>query len=238
MPVNMYVYVGVAILAMFFGYFFGLFEGRGQGYKKREKEEEQSSKTGSDSSLLAQPSAHLQPSVPEISTASSLQPSLLRLSRDESGQLCLHLEEELVNTSSLTSDQRKRLVALLTLIRPWLENGKPQPVAPPPPAADPMSQPTPRPIAPPAPIPGVEEKPLPDAPQSMVAQIDAIMQANLAGTPLESQGIKLRESPEGGVLVYVGSNIYQTINDVPDEPIKEIIRASITAWEKKFTPGL
>ena len=31
--------IGIALVAMFFGYGFGLWEGRSQGYKKRKKEE-------------------------------------------------------------------------------------------------------------------------------------------------------------------------------------------------------
>jgi hypothetical protein len=60
----------------------------------------------------------------------------------------------------------------------------------------------------------------------------------MAGTPLMEKGIRLQESPEGGVIVWVGMNKFQGVEDVPDEQIKAAIRTAIAAWESKFTPGL
>lgn len=248
MPVNYTLYIGVAIFAMFFGYFFGLFEGRSQGYKKRKKEEEQEGK--------AMPEAGVEPqATPAIVAPPPPPPSLLRLSQDESGRLRLDLDDQHIDTSALTSGQRKRLIELLTLMRPWLEVPKPPPASTPTPqpvsvsSAVPTPQPVPLPPAPASPPPMPAARPMPTAPvtpteppaempNSMVAQIDAILQASLVGTPLQDQGIKLRESPEGSVLVHVGSKVYQSVEDIPDEVIKAAIRAAIAVWERKFTPGL
>jgi hypothetical protein len=52
------------------------------------------------------------------------------------------------------------------------------------------------------------------------------------------KGIRLQESPEGGVIVWVGMSKFQGVEDVPDEQIKAAIRAAISVWESKFTPGL
>jgi len=71
-----------------------------------------------------------------------------------------------------------------------------------------------------------------------VAQINSVLQARLAGTPLADKGVRLQESLEGGVLVWVGINKYESIDDVPDEQIKAAIRAAIVEWENKYTPGL
>jgi hypothetical protein len=73
---------------------------------------------------------------------------------------------------------------------------------------------------------------------SIVQQIDTVLQARLVGTPLAKQGIRLQESIQGGVEVYVGMEKFNTVDDVPDETIKAAIRAAIGEWEKKFTPGL
>lgn len=73
---------------------------------------------------------------------------------------------------------------------------------------------------------------------SIVSQIDTILQMHLQGTPLEERGIFLTESPEGGVAVYVGLTRYNGIAEVPDPEIKEAIRAAIAEWEDKYTPGL
>jgi hypothetical protein len=73
---------------------------------------------------------------------------------------------------------------------------------------------------------------------SMVQQIDTVLQARLVGTPLAKQGIRLQDSIQGGVEVYVGGQKFLAVDDVPDETIKAAIRAAIAEWEKKYTPGL
>lgn len=251
MPINYTFYVVVAIFAMFFGYFFGLIEGRMQGYKKRKKEEEKERQAAPEAAAPPSPAVEAPPAPQPLPP-----PSLLRLFQDENGQLGLDLDDQRVNTAALTGQQRKRLVELLTRMRPWLDVPKPpasaptpqpasvsrqspapQPTPPPPsaPAVPPYSTPAPKAIVP-GPIVPIESPP--KAPDSIVTQIDAILQARLIGTPLEDQGIKLREAPDGSVLVHVGSRVYQSVEEVPDETIKVALRAAIAEWEKKFTPGL
>ena len=69
-------------------------------------------------------------------------------------------------------------------------------------------------------------------------QIDHILQSRLVGTPLEDKGIRLMESIQGGVQVWVGMNKFESIDDVPDNEIQQAIRAAIAEWENKYTPGL
>ena len=135
-------------------------------------------------------------------------------------------------------------------MRPWLE-GKavPASVTNTPPAAQsnpvsdlrqeyfaPSTPPAPRPAPRPATI-APEDRPAAPA-GSIVSQIDSILQARLGGTPLEDRGVFLAQSPEGGVMVYVGLTKYMGVNDVPDPEIKAAIRAAIAEWENKYTPGL
>jgi hypothetical protein len=82
-----------------------------------------------------------------------------------------------------------------------------------------------------------EDRPAAPA-NSIVGQIDAILQERLAGTSLSERGVFLTQSPEGGVSVYIGLTRYNGIDDVPDPEIKAAIRAAITEWETKYTPGL
>lgn len=82
-----------------------------------------------------------------------------------------------------------------------------------------------------------EDRPIAPA-GSIVTQIDSVLQTRLVGTPLEDRGVFLTQSPEGGVMVYVGLTKYAGIDDVPDPEIKAAIRAAITEWEDKYTPGL
>jgi len=181
-------------------------------------------------------------------------PGLMRI-KNENGIMTLDLDGVRVNPSSLSPDQRKRLIEMLNVMRPWLE-GKPAPVTthtPPPlrsqqapvssPQKAPMnidSQPVPSqpvPISIPVSAPKKDDKPV-AAPTSMVGQINVILQARIVNTKLAEQGVTLLESPTGGVNVYVGLNKFEGIDAVPDEEIKAAIRAAIAEWERKYTPGL
>jgi hypothetical protein len=73
---------------------------------------------------------------------------------------------------------------------------------------------------------------------SIVQQIDTVLQERLLNSPLAKRGIRLQESIQGGVEVYVGLNKFLAVDDVPDEEIKAAIRAAIAEWERKYTPGL
>ena len=224
----------IALLAMFFGYGFGLFEGRGQGYKKRKAEEEQEPKEKREPT----------PS-PSTVTVEVDDPGLLRI-KNENGYLTLDLDGTRVNTSSLSPDQRKRLIEMLNVIRPWLENKST------PPMVIPSTHPQPAPVAQSfdtasplsaspqdKPSASTAKSDRPAAPaSSIVGQIDSILQQHLVGTPLEERGVFLAQSPEGGVNVYVGLTRYNGVDDVPDAEIKAAIRAAIADWENKYTPGL
>ncbi|HEX6034242.1 MAG TPA: hypothetical protein VFY83_07390 [Anaerolineales bacterium] len=233
------------IAGLAFVYLFGLFEGRGQGYKRRKAEEEQES--------TAQPP----PPAPKPETIAVEDPGLMRIKK-ENGSFVLDLDGQRVNPISLSSEQRKRLIDVLNIMRPWLEGRAApasqlpaQPDAPPAtveerlnafgsPSPIPPSAPPQQPAQPPAARAGTiakEDRPVAPA-NSIVGQIDSILQTRLAGTHLEGRGIFLAQSPEGGVAVFVGLTRYHGIDDVPDPEIKSAIRAAISEWENKFTPGL
>jgi len=235
------------IAAVIFVYVFGIFEGRNQGRKKRVAEEQEEKKEA----------------VPPPETIKVNDPGLLRI-KNENGALTLDLDGTRVDALLLSPNQRKRLVELLNLIRPWVE-GKPIQVTLPQPAPDlsfesrlnaisaPPPAPTSTPVQPALLTPSfisAQDKPATSvpskkkddkseaAPTTMVGQINAILQLNIANTPLASQGITMTESLSGGVTVYVGVNKYEGVEDVPNEDVKAAIRAAITEWEQKYTPGL
>lgn len=238
------------IAGLVFVYLFGLFEGRGQGYKRRKAEEEQEKKE-----QPASPAAK-----PESITVDD--PGLLRI-KNEDGSFVLDLDGRRVNPITLSSEQRRRLIDMLNIMRPWLEGRsvpapESRPSSPQPTTLDERlsafggtpteSKPAaPRPAAPA--FPPIAQPPAsrtstmakedrPAAPaNSIVGQIDAILQTRLAGTSLEGRGVFLAQSPEGGVSVYVGLTRYNGIDDVPDPEIKAAIRAAISEWENKYTPG-
>jgi hypothetical protein len=227
------------IAGLVFVYVFGLFEGRSQGRKRRIAEEHEEKKK--------------QPASPPA-TVKADDPGLLRI-KNENRALTLDLDGARVEATSLSSDQRKRLIELLSLMRPWLE-GKPvpapapavppaspapstQPTHAPAPVSSAIPQPVPTPITPASTPPKTkrDEKPA-VVPTSIVEQINEILQARIVNTNLASRGVTLLESPTGGVNVYVGINKYEGIDSVPDEEAKAAIRAAIAEWENKYTPGL
>jgi len=221
------------VAGLVFVYLFGLFEGRSQGRKRRMSEEEKEKKEK-----------------PAPEPVKMDDPGLLRI-KNENGVMKLDLDGNRVNSTSLTAGQRKRLIEMLNVMRPWLE-GKPAsvpaPTDPPPPKPKPASNlhqgttlqpaklPTPSKPVQPSPAKKNDE---PDAPPtSIVGQINSILQKNLHNTPLASRGISLMESPTGSVRVFIGVQRFEMIDDVPDDEIKAAIRAAIAEWEEKYTPGL
>lgn len=228
------------IAVVIFVYVFGLFEGRGQGYKRRKAEEAEEKKN--------QPAPV--PPAPQTVTVKVDDPGMLRIKNDN-GTIALDLDGSRVDTSSLNADQRKRLIDMLNLMRPWLEGkAASAPLANTPSAAPsnlvadlrqefsaPSMPPAPQPAAPKPATIAPEDRPVAPA-GSIVSQIDSILQARLVGTPLEDRGVFLAQSPEGGVMVYVGLTKYMGVNEVPDPEIKAAIRAAISEWENKYTPGL
>lgn len=234
--------IGISLAAMFFGYFFGLFEGRGQGYKKRKKEE------ASDPSLrpVVVQAAPAPPPAPVVNPmpapVAPQDHTLLRLSLDQRERPCLDLDGQRIDTSKMEPQQRKRLIDLMVVMRPWIEPGPvagrtqtgPLPTTPNmQPIATPPSGPPPAAATFPA---GSAAEPV-SAPTTMVGQIDAILQSKLIGTPLATRGIRLVESVQGGAMVIVGLNRYAGVGDVPDPEVQATIRAAIAEWERKYTPG-
>lgn len=214
------------LVGLVFVYIFGLYEGRSQGRKRRMAEEEQEKK---------------EKPAPKPESIKVDDPGLLRI-RNENGIMTLDLDGQRVQPTALTPDQRKRLIEMLNVMRPWLE-GKPAPI-PAPAAPPPTAPPPPQAIAPALATQAKPSSPIKKkdeveaAPPSIVGQINMILQQRIVNTPLVSRGVSLMESPSGGVNVFVGVKRYEALDDVPDEEIKDAIRAAIAEWEVKFTPGL
>ena len=183
------------------------------------------------------------------------EPSLLKLTSEDGFRVQIEMDGAPL-TAPLTADRKKRLIELLSHVRPWLEGGTaaPQPAAPLQPVAKPVVappaalEPAPVPAAPPVikPVPVKltlnPQKPKVDAETefkllSMVKQIDVVLQRRIAGTPLETMGIHLNDTLQGGLEVQVGSQKYEMIDDVPDPNIQAAIRAAIAEWEQKHVPG-
>ena len=230
MDANGIVMIVVAVLSIFFGYGFGWFEwGRKlKVYQRAEAQGAQEPKI-KDEPPTAPPPAPLPPLPHE-------EPALLSL-READGRLRVEFGGAPLEVDTISTDQRRHLIEVVTRLRPWIE-GRGAPKSPTPPAPvsvpsmPPVLQPTPnRPVA----APAKKEEP---AAQSMVAQIDEILQQRIMNTSLEHLGLRLEETPGGGVTVIVGSDRYASVGEVPDTEVQTALRAAIAVWERKFTPGL
>ena len=236
MEISLLVLVGIALATMFFGYFFGLLEGRGQGYKKGKKEEAEARRGLPITSAVTGPAP-----------TSEERRSLLELGLSESGQPRLHVDGREVDALGASAAQRRRLIDLMVMLKPWVEPGSTPGLVPPSPSASrpaTLDRPGPAPAraassaAPTqAPTPAPAATPIAIAQMSLVTQIDSILQGRIAGTPLAARAIRLAESLHGGAIVFVGSTQYDGVDKVPDPEIQSAIRAAIAEWEKKYTPG-
>jgi hypothetical protein len=173
--------------------------------------------------------------------------SLLRLKK-ENNKVVVEMDGKILS-GSLTPDGKKRLLELISHVRPFIEGG--QPVQQP--AIKPVTTQPPQVSFTPASPVTSEVKPVsifatgkpakkldPEkefALLSIVQQIDSVLQKKLAGTPLEDKKISLKDSPQGAVEVHIGLQKYDSIDNVPDEKIRSIIRAAISEWENKYIPG-
>nr|BAL52541.1 hypothetical protein HGMM_F01E07C13 [uncultured Chloroflexota bacterium] len=164
-------------------------------------------------------------------------PALLRLFLDEAQRPRLEMNGVLL-TPPLTAEERRQLIALLNLIRPWLEGSAEkgsasQPVSPPPPFS---AQPAPgkglagAPSAAPAGRKAAPAEPSPSA--SLVAQIDAILQEIIQKRGVQ-QTVHLSEAEDGGIQVVVGARLYKSIEEVPEQEIQHLIRQAVAVWEKQ-----
>jgi hypothetical protein len=69
--------------------------------------------------------------------------------------------------------------------------------------------------------------------QSMVSQVDAILQEKIHRAGMEKWAIRLTEFPQRGMVIMVGMEQYNSIDEVPYEQARNIIRKSISEWEQR-----
>ncbi len=66
---------------------------------------------------------------------------------------------------------------------------------------------------------------------SVVGQIDEVLQEMLNENGMETRSIHLAQDPTLGVVVWVGTEHYAGIDEVPDEEIRRVIKAAVKKWE-------
>jgi hypothetical protein len=72
---------------------------------------------------------------------------------------------------------------------------------------------------------------LDDQPESIPNQINAILQGMIKNSPLRERGISVSEWPNRGVVFIVGLEIYDHLEEVPEEEIKAVIKSAVKQWE-------
>lgn len=169
--------------------------------------------------------------------------SLLRLKK-ENNRVLVEMDGATLS-GALSADEKKRLLELVSHLRPFLEGQSQQPVIkpvvtqPPQPSASAVVSEGVKPVS--ILSTGQPKKKLSPEQEfallSIVQQIDTVLQKKIENTPFQDAGIHLQESPQGAVEVHIGLQKYESIDDVPDEKIKSMIRAAISEWETKYIPG-
>lgn len=177
-----------------------------------------------------------------------------RLWRDEqTGKLIPEMNgQELQQPGSMSAAQQASLFQAVLDLRPWInvQDKAPAPLQTGPPitpvsrpaAAQPNQQPIQRPSMNPVDVLARAISADVHGPdtvsQSIVAQIDAILQQKLADpalmpSQLNSRAIRLMELPGKGMVVMVGLDRYDSVEAVPDPEIRGLIHACVAEWEAR-----
>jgi hypothetical protein len=178
-------------------------------------------------------------------TPSNIDNILLWHDRD-SGNLIVDLDgSTFTRSDQMRSDQLARLETCHGQLKRFLgiQETPPQAATPAtatqPPTWKPLaeaSQPEPVSIVPPAAVDKKGSKrPLPEPikPLNIIGEIDEILQEMITSTPLEEQKLKLAETPAHTISVWIGKQQYQSIDEVPDDNIKQVLHAAVKKWEDK-----
>ena len=160
--------------------------------------------------------------------------------RTGSNKVWLEMDgKRLDNKEALLPEQRQRLLSLVLDLRPWLETVRAaapvpgtgtQPAWPAVPAPDVAVQPVQNKNSNIAPA-GEETTPEP-ALESIIQQINKVLQNRLATSAFKDRGIQLTEGAGGIVIIKDGTNSYEGIEAVPDLQVKAIIQQAVADWER------
>lgn len=69
--------------------------------------------------------------------------------------------------------------------------------------------------------------------ESIVTQIDDILQEKLKNSSLKGTPIRLMEWPNKGMVVMIGLDHYDSVDVVPNDEVKNLIRSAVVEWEQR-----
>ncbi len=218
--------IGILIAVWVVGYLLGLLESAIKNDSKKER----------DDVNLREGEELAEGETPSAFEAEDLEPEVLTIFKRVSGALKLRLDGKMVEyKSDLTVEERERLLSLIISLRPWVDGAKTASSSAPLPADAKIPV-----VA--KPVPKVNLELDPDLEKaslenlSMLEQIDRVLQKKLNGHPLEQRSISLGAAPDGGLLVKVGFDEYESIDKIPEQAIQDIIREASAEWEARVTP--
>jgi hypothetical protein len=166
---------------------------------------------------------------PTVSPNTLAQPGdvqVLSAWRSLNSQVWLEMDgKRMDGKEALQPEQRQRLLNLVLDLRPWLDAARPIQPRP----AVPVQAPQPEKDKKPSNKKGVPPPPVLD---TIIQQIDKVLQAKLLTSDLKGREIELTEGPGGVVIVKDGVNTYEGIDTIPDPQVKDLIRQAVMDWEK------
>jgi hypothetical protein len=154
------------------------------------------------------------------------------------------------SVSQLSREQRRELSATTGELVNWLSQAV---AAPPLPGAQPAS------ISPPPAMPSaLKQEPLPGGTpnrsllsralqpilpkepakqDTLAAQVDEILRVKLASSALAGRNIRLVDLPNHGLAVKVDQAQYDSIDEVPDQSVRELIQEAVAEWQRQAREG-
>jgi hypothetical protein len=147
--------------------------------------------------------------------------------------------KRLDNKEALLPAQRQRLLNLVLDLRPWLEMTR-SAAARPGEAQQPVRSAVPEPGGAAQLVQtkksnsalADEKKPPQPVLDSIIEQINRILQEKLTASMFRERGIQLTEGPGGIVIIKDGVNTYEGVDTVADPEVKAIIQEAVADWEK------
>ena len=82
-------------------------------------------------------------------------------------------------------------------------------------------------------IPAQSIDALESLPRSLAAQINDILQEQIAGTDLARRGLRLVDMPDHELGVELDLHTYHGIDEVPDPAVTQAIRDAAKEWQSK-----
>ncbi|MBI3240827.1 MAG: hypothetical protein HYZ49_00835 [Chloroflexi bacterium] len=69
--------------------------------------------------------------------------------------------------------------------------------------------------------------------KTVLEEIDELVQAKIADTPLAQRGLKVAADVTGAALFWIDGRSYSAVDEVPDPEARALVKAAIQEWERK-----